>query len=281
MPRRKNLPIEKTVVASESVEETLVQFRPQKSSNITPILLVLVSFFAAYLFFKVQNLEKQIKQPTNQAQQQQQNPGAAALTDENLKKYAKDLKLDTGKFNACLDKGDKKTIAENDSKQASSLQVGGTPGFFINGRFLGGAFPFEMFKEIIDKEVADSGSDSCKEYSTELQKYCDEKGANAFNPIPKTVDLGNAPATGSQTAKVTIIEFSDFECPFCARAYPTVKKILQTYPSDVKFYYKHLPLISIHPRAQKAAEASVCAQDQGKFWEYHDKLFTAQGAPAS
>ncbi|MFH2020998.1 MAG: DsbA family protein [archaeon] len=77
------------------------------------------------------------------------------------------------------------------------------------------------------------------------------------------------------TAKITIEEFSDFECPFCARAYPTVNQILDEYGSDVKVVYKHFPL-SFHPLAQKAAEASECARDQGKFEEYHNILFESR-----
>ncbi|MBI4079000.1 MAG: DsbA family protein, partial [Candidatus Levybacteria bacterium] len=74
-------------------------------------------------------------------------------------------------------------------------------------------------------------------------------------------------------AKVTIVEFSDFQCPFCARAYPTMNQVLDGYGDKVKLVYKHFPLNAIQPLAQKAAEASECAKDQGKFWEFHDVLF--------
>src|SRR3989338_11114828 len=82
---------------------------------------------------------------------------------------------------------------------------------------------------------------------------------------------------GSVNAKVTIIEHSDFQCPFCGRAAPTVKQVLAAYPNDVKLVYRHFPLPS-HSQAQKAAEASECAAQQGNFWEYHDKLFENQDA---
>ncbi len=68
------------------------------------------------------------------------------------------------------------------------------------------------------------------------------------------------------------MEFSDFECPYCGRHYPTLKKILADYAGKVRLVYKHFPL-SFHPNSQKAAEAAECADEQGKFWEYHDKLF--------
>ncbi len=91
--------------------------------------------------------------------------------------------------------------------------------------------------------------------------------------IPVTVDGDNL--LGSEDAPVTIIEFSDFECPFCARfATETAPSIIQEYVENgtAKLIFKHFPLPS-HPYAQKAAEATECAGDQGKFWEMHDKLF--------
>ena len=83
-------------------------------------------------------------------------------------------------------------------------------------------------------------------------------------------------AAGADGALV-ITEWSDFECPFCARALPAVNQIKETYGDAVIIEYKHFPL-SFHPNAQKAAEASECARDQGKFWEYHDVLFENQNA---
>lgn len=81
---------------------------------------------------------------------------------------------------------------------------------------------------------------------------------------------------GTLNATITIVEFSDFQCPFCEKAYPTIKKVLETYAGKVKLVYRDFPLSSAHPFAQKAAEASECAEEQGKYWEYHDRLFEAQ-----
>ena len=83
---------------------------------------------------------------------------------------------------------------------------------------------------------------------------------------------------GPENAKITLIEYSDFQCPFCLRHTPTMEKILTEYKGKVKLIYRHFPLTSIHPEAQKAAEASECAGDQGKFWEMHDKIFEANAA---
>tara|TARA_Y100000310_G_scaffold344455_1_gene457302 strand:- start:1813 stop:2490 length:678 start_codon:yes stop_codon:yes gene_type:complete len=83
---------------------------------------------------------------------------------------------------------------------------------------------------------------------------------------------------GNVDASVTLIEYSDFQCPFCQRHIPTLEQVLEQYEGDVRLVYRHFPLNSIHPQAQKAAEASECAGEQGQFWEYHDTLFENQTA---
>ena len=82
-----------------------------------------------------------------------------------------------------------------------------------------------------------------------------------------------APIRGTADAPVTLVEFSDFHCPFCKRVQPTLTQVLEKYPGKVRLLFRHLPLDALHPQARNAAEASWCAQDQGKFWEYHDLLF--------
>lgn len=88
------------------------------------------------------------------------------------------------------------------------------------------------------------------------------------------IDITGAPSRGTSDAKVTVVEFSDFHCPFCRRVQPTLTQLLSKYPNDVKLVYKHMPLDQLHPQARRAAEASWCAQQQGKFWEYHDLLYS-------
>ena len=101
------------------------------------------------------------------------------------------------------------------------------------------------------------------------------------NKIQVKIDDSD-PVLGDKNAEITMVEFSDFQCPFCERAYSDA--IAQFKDSDyfkkgeVNFVYKHFPLTSIHPYAQKAAEAAECANRQGKFWEMHDKLFENQAA---
>ena len=86
------------------------------------------------------------------------------------------------------------------------------------------------------------------------------------------------PALGGAEAPVTIVEFSDFQCPFCQRVAPTLKQVQKTYGDKVRIVWKDFPLTQIHPEAFKAGEAAHCAGEQGKFWEYHDRLFANQQA---
>jgi protein-disulfide isomerase len=86
------------------------------------------------------------------------------------------------------------------------------------------------------------------------------------------------PALGSPSAPVTLVEFSDFQCPFCQRVAPTLKQVHERYGDRVRVVWKDFPLTQIHPLAFRAAEAAHCAGDAGKYWEYHDRLFANQQA---
>jgi protein-disulfide isomerase len=94
---------------------------------------------------------------------------------------------------------------------------------------------------------------------------------------PPKVHVGYDPKRlrGNPKAPVMIVEFSDYQCPYCHQVEPTVKDVLAKYGDKVSLAYRDLPLRQIHPQAQIAAEASRCAEEQGKFWEYHDQLFAS------
>src|SRR5262245_35136353 len=100
-----------------------------------------------------------------------------------------------------------------------------------------------------------------------------EKLANRYRPVTaKKIDLTDAPMKGSPAAKITLVEFADYECPHCKRFQPVLHQILDEFRSDVKLYFKHYPLPQ-HTNARLAAEAAVAAQKQGKFWQFQDKLW--------
>lgn len=95
----------------------------------------------------------------------------------------------------------------------------------------------------------------------------------------QTVSLAATdPAQGPASAPVTLVEFSDYQCPFCQRVEPTIKQLRTTYGDKLRIVWKDFPLTQIHPQAFKAGEAGHCAGDQGKYWEYHDRLFANQQA---
>jgi protein-disulfide isomerase len=89
------------------------------------------------------------------------------------------------------------------------------------------------------------------------------------------VSVQGAPFKGSEKAAVTIVEFSDFHCPFCRRVIPTLAQIESRYGNKIKLVFRDFPIESLHPGATKAHEAARCASEQGKFWPYHDKLFAS------
>jgi protein-disulfide isomerase len=99
--------------------------------------------------------------------------------------------------------------------------------------------------------------------------------ARAYNLPP-----GKSPIKGPADAPITIVEFSDYQCPYCARSESLVKQALDAYPKQARLVFKHYPLTSIHPQALPAAIAAAAAQKQGKFWEMHEKLFANQRALA-
>lgn len=114
------------------------------------------------------------------------------------------------------------------------------------------------------------------------EKYADSLRAKAGVAVllrPPAVELGaNDPARveGNPSAAITIVEFGDYECPYCGRAEPTLADLLKKYKGEVKLAFRDFPLSAIHPRAEESAEASRCAEAQGKFWPMHDAMYADQ-----
>jgi protein-disulfide isomerase len=211
-----------------------------------------------------------------------------ALDRASLEKYAQELGLNMGKFKAALDSGKYRAVVESDSAAGSAVGANGTPTFFINGRQFVGAQPFENFKAAIDEEIGrankllESGTKPDNLYAKLMETLPAAAPAPAAEPAEaeppvQKVEVGNAPAKGPANAPVTIVAFSDFECPFCSRVLPALKQVEEQYKGKVRIAFKHQPL-PFHPNAKPAAAASLAAHEQGKFWEYHDKLFANQRA---
>ena len=211
-----------------------------------------------------------------------------SLNRENYEKWAQEIGLDMKKFREALDSGKYREQIQKEQRLYTSRGARGTPAFFINGRLVSGAQPFENFKRVIDEELK-RADEELKKGTPRDKLYAKLIEGGRTAPVaqpaaqrpeapskPIYVDIPeNAPSKGPKDAKVTIVAFSDFECPFCARVNPTIDQILKTYGNDVRFVFRHLPL-SFHRNAKSAAEAAMAAHEQGKFWEMHDKLFANQ-----
>jgi protein-disulfide isomerase len=216
-----------------------------------------------------------------------------ALKRPDLERYAGELGLDMGKFKQALDAGTYKARVDADMALGSQVGVSGTPASFVNGRAIEGAVPYEQFKTVVEEEIATTakllakGTPKAKLYETLLASAPavaaptpPPAAAPAPTPAPTEVykvALDGAAVKGAKQPKVTIIEFSEFQCPYCSRALPTITQILETYKDDVAVAFKHLPL-PMHQHADLAAQAAEAAGAQGKFWPMHDKLFANQQA---
>jgi protein-disulfide isomerase len=211
-----------------------------------------------------------------------------ALDRAGLEKDAQEIGLDMNKFKTALDTHAGKTRVDADLAAGKQIGVQGTPNFYIDGRNVQGAQPYEEFKKVIDDEISRADKLIAKGTPTNMLYATFMKGAKASpgaaagagkGPGAGTevykIAVGDAPTRGSNQPKVTVIEFSDFQCPYCGRAAGTVDTLLKSYSNDVEVAYKHNPL-PFHPNAMPAALASEAARAQGKFWEMHDKLFAGQ-----
>ncbi|WP_020479051.1 DsbA family protein, partial [Myxococcus xanthus] len=210
------------------------------------------------------------------------------LDDVSLEQYAKELGLNLDKWKAELGNPKFQDIITRDQALAGQLGASGTPAFFINGRFLSGAQPIANFQALIDEELVKAenlvkgGVPASQVYAKIIEKGSERAAPKAQPQQPaatvRKVEIpSDSPSFGPANAKVTIVEWSDFECPFCSRVGPTLSKIKESYAKDVRVVFRHQPL-PFHPNAKLAAEASHAAHEQGKFWEYHDKLFANQKA---
>ncbi|RMD97562.1 MAG: thioredoxin, partial [Deltaproteobacteria bacterium] len=191
-----------------------------------------------------------------------------------LEGYAEELGLDMERFRADMNSEAVEAKIKEDQALARKLGATGTPAFFINGRYLSGAKPYATFQKIVEQEIAwaKNGNRPTFKIGKNVREVQPKRKRRGPDPNKVyTIEIGDSPTVGPDDAKITIVEFFDFQCPYCARVSPTVEKILETYPNDVRFVFKQNPL-SFHKKAPLAAEAALAAADQGKYWEMHKKL---------
>lgn len=150
---------------------------------------------------------------------------------------------------------------------------------------LSAAYPVTALAQASDSVAADiaelkKGQQEIKNELAELKKLLTPKPPPAqVEKLEGAVAIGSIPTKGDAKATVTMIEFSDYQCPFCKRHVDqTVPELMKAYVDSgkVRYAFRDFPLAALHPQAAKAAEASRCAADQGKYWEMHDRLFALQ-----
>ena len=218
------------------------------------------------------------------------------LTPENFEKWAVASGVDLAKFKEAYASKKFASKVDDDMKVAKSVGANGTPAFRINGVTVSGAQPFDKFKEVIDaqleeaKKLVASGTKPMDVY-VQLTNKNQAAQPSQDSPSKKQADpeeedksvwkvpvLPDDPVKGPKDALVTIIEFSEYQCPFCKRVGDTLDKVTETYKDDVRIVWKDNTL-PFHPRAKPAAilarHAYKTKGDKG-FWEAHDALFESQ-----
>ncbi|MEO5727838.1 MAG: thioredoxin domain-containing protein [Byssovorax sp.] len=217
-----------------------------------------------------------------------------ALSPEKYEQWAVQSGVDKAKWKASFDKGEFAKKIDDDMAVGKTVGVQGTPASFINGNFLSGAQPLEKFTAVIDEELGKAkaaiaqGTKADKVYAklagenkakapAKADAKPDAKPAEDDKTVWK-VPAGDGPAKGGAEALVTIVQFSDFQCPFCSRVEPSIDDVMKTYGNKVRLIWRNNTL-PFHPRAEPAAELAMEARaqkgDKG-FWDAHAMIFKNQ-----
>ncbi|MEM9864927.1 MAG: thioredoxin domain-containing protein [Myxococcota bacterium] len=223
-----------------------------------------------------------------------------AITRANLEQWAGEVGLNLTQFRAALDGSTHRSVIEAQQVIARGLGASGTPSSFINGRNVRGAQPEPAFVSVIDEELVRARADVARGTAPGPNLYTALTAGGAtepqfVGPAPSAApsapandhDYGiavpaDAPSRGASSPRIVVQIFSDFQCPFCSRAAPTVDTLVNEYGSQVEFVFRHYPL-PFHNNAFLAAEAAVEVHAQvgdAGFWRFPDLLFANQRALA-
>jgi protein-disulfide isomerase len=183
------------------------------------------------------------------------------LQKSDLLDYAKQLQLDVPKFENALNTHYYKAEIEDSRAEGLAIGVTATPTFFVNGHKLTGAQTSAVLKRQVEEALG--------MVTPAAPKEAGSKGEETV--------VANAPVRGSPDAVVSITEFADFQCPYCASARSSLDQVLREYPHNVKLVFRSFPL-DFHPDSMLAHRAALAAREQGKFWEMHDLIFSHQRA---
>ncbi len=200
-----------------------------------------------------------------------------------------ELGLDREKFLADMGSDAAGAAVDADMLSGAKIGVSGTPVFFVNGHRYVGIKTAPQWRSIVEAErdeaerIVRAGTPRAQVFDALMADALTRAepkaagGSKPGDPDPNTryaVEAGDRTALGPADALVTVVVFSDFQCPFCAKSAPVAHQIVEQY-DDVRVLFRNLPL-PMHERAREAAKAALAAERQGKFWEMHDALFAAQ-----
>ncbi len=176
------------------------------------------------------------------------------LSPENFDRYALKLGLSMEEFRGALVDPTELAAVDKDIAEGKALDVTATPTFVVDGHKLVGRQSYERLKQIIEAEI---------------------HGESWPTTIRTDIDLANAPSQGPESAPVTIVEFADFQCSYCAQAAQPLQRLIDANPGKVRLAFKNFPLNS-HADSRLAHMAALAAKEQGKFWEMHDLIYAHQ-----
>jgi protein-disulfide isomerase len=243
---------------------------------------------------------------------------AEPLSNDCLKQYAKDVDLKYSKFKSCIEDEKYDSVIDKEIEQADGYNVQGTPyvvigvgsGDTIEGFYAGGAQGYDYYQALIEN-VKEAGLEKARaelvqeQFGTleeltarykeayaeqgatgeELNELASQAAQEQFDSMEiREFSLGDGIVTGGEDAELVLMIFSDFECPYCSSfALNTLPDLQANYidKGELKFVFRDFPLESIHTKARRSANAARCANEQGKFLEYHDALFEASSSSES
>lgn len=212
------------------------------------------------------------------------------LADENFERWAGEAGVtDLDAFRADLASNRWVDAVEADLRDGKAVGVTGTPAFYINGVALSGAQPIEKFTAMIDQEIDKAEArvaagtprgriyaEMARQNHVDPPKQKDEEAPDAATVFK--IPVGASPVRGKATALVTMVEFADFQCPYCERVQSTLDRLRARYGDALRIVWKSEPL-PFHPQAEPAAEAALEVRveaGEGAFWSMHDRLFASQ-----
>lgn len=192
---------------------------------------------------------------------------AIAPKGPSVKAVAESAGLDYEKFKTCTQNETYASKVQADEAEGQAAGGQGTPYSIIIGPKgetvpINGAQPFQVVEAVIKKMLGQPVTLAASEIPA-------AKTGIKIRPA----DTKTENVRGNQNAKITVVEYSDFECPFCQRFHQTMEQVMAKYGGDIKWVYRHFPLDGLHQQARFEANAAECAHEQGKFWEFTDGVF--------